>query len=124
MSEDFFRAQLETHLRRLDWRTGITKAALIDHLAADPPARNAISRALVDGPYFSPADVLSALPAGAWQEPPPPTPAPTDATQGGPALPEPLARIPSPVLFGAVGGAAMVGFVAGLIWLLRRLRQP
>ena len=126
MSEAFFRTRLETALRQLDWSTGIAKATLIEHLAADPPAQKAIARSLVDSVYFSPTDVLNSMPPGAWQEPaPPPSVAPpslSTASLSGPPLPESLRHVPPPVL-GAAGTAAVIGFVAGLAWLLRRLRK-
>jgi hypothetical protein len=137
MNEDFFRTRLETALRQLDWREGITKAVLIDRLTADPPAQKAMGRSLVDGVYFSPADVLNSLPPGAWAEPPPaPPPArerrvsPMSTRPVSPvapnvvrALPDPIQRAPAPVLAGAAGTVAVIGFVAALIWLLRRMRE-
>lgn len=127
MSEAFFRTRLETALRQLDWSTGIAKATLIEQLAADPPAQRAVARSLVDGVYFSPIDVLNSMPPGAWQEPAPPPadepPASSTAAVNGPSLPESLRHLPPPVL-GAAGSAVVIGFIAGLVWLLRRLRQP
>jgi hypothetical protein len=145
-NEDIFRTRLETALRQLDWREGIGKAALIEHLAADPPAQQAMRHALVDGVYFSPADVLNSLPPGAWEASGTPQPVPTasplpsvppapatpSATAAhptppaGPAgadLPAPLNQVPPPVLIGAAGTVAVLGFIAALVWVLRRLRE-
>ena len=130
-NEDFFRSRLETALHQLDWREGITKAAPIEHLAADPPAQRAMRQALVDGVYFSPADVLTSLPPGAWEmaEAPPstapaPSPPPAPATPStspvvpatGADLPAPLNQVSPPVLAGAAGTVAVIGFVAALVW--------
>ena len=126
MSEAFFRTRLETALRQLDWSTGIAKTTLIEHLAADPPAQKALARSLVDGVYFSPTDVLNSLPPGAWQEPAPlpanEQPASPTAPVSGFPLPESLRLVPPPVL-GTAGTAAVIGFIAGLVWLLRRFRK-
>ena len=125
MSEAFFRTRLETALRQLDWSAGIAKATLIEHLAADPPAQKALARSLVEGVYFSPADVLNAMPSGAWQAPPPAKepPGPSVPTSGS-TLPGPLRDLPPSIRTGAIGAVAVVGVIAGLGWLLRRLRRP
>lgn len=128
MSEDVLRTQLEAQLGQLDWRSGIEKAAIVERLASNPPAQRALSRGLADGIYFSPADVMTALPAGAWQDPPPSPPSPEPpavprTVAGLPVTPEPLNHIPPQVAAGVVGGAALVGVAAGLGWLLRRRQQ-
>ncbi len=124
MSEDVLRTQLETQLRQLDWRSGIDKAALVERLPANPPAQKAITRSLIDGIYFSPADVMTSLPSGAWQEPPPPpspdSPGCTNSVAGISGAAEQLTHIPPQVAAGVVGGAALVGVAAGIGWLLRR----
>jgi hypothetical protein len=137
-NEDIFRARLETALRQLDWREGIGKTALIEHLAADPPAQQAMRHALVDGVYFSPADVLNSLPPGAWEASGAPPPAPSVSSESpatatppaspiaapaGADLPAPLNQVSPPVLMGAAGTVAVIGFIAALVWLLRRLRE-
>lgn len=125
MSEDVLRTQLETQLGQLDWRSGIDKAAIVERLATNPPAQKALTRGLIDGIYFSPADVMTSLPPGAWQEPPPPSPSPgsSNTVAGISGAAEQLTHIPPQVAAGVVGGAALVGVAAGLGWLLRRRQQ-
>lgn len=134
MRDDLLQSNLESQLGRLDWRFGIKKTALVQHLAANPPAQQALSRGLIDGLYFSPADVLTSLSPGAWREPPPASPTPgapgTSGSPGGPetsnsvagigGTAEPLTHISPQVAAGVVGGAALVGVAAGVGWLLRR----
>jgi hypothetical protein len=125
MSEDVLRTQLETQLGQLDWRFGVNKASLVERLATNPPAQKALTRSLVDGIYFSPADVLTSLPPGAWQDPPPPptspdSPGASNSVAGISGAVEQLTHIPPQVAAGALGGAALVGVAAGVGWLLRR----
>ncbi len=124
MSEDVLRTQLESQLGQLSWRSGIDKATIVERLATNPPAQKALSRGLVDGVYFSPADVLTSLPPGAWQEPPPPPspdgPGSSSTVAGLSGATEQLSQIPPQVAAGVLGGAALVGVAAGVGWLLRR----
>ena len=66
MDEDDRRSRLESVLGELDWHHGQRKAALVNRLASDEPLRHVVALHLVDGIYFSPRDVLAALPERAW----------------------------------------------------------
>ena len=59
---------LGERLRELDWSRGLTPTALVDRLPSDDPLRRVVGRHLPDATYFSPQDVLSALPQHAWAE--------------------------------------------------------
>lgn len=52
----------------LDWSRGLTKAALMERLPPDDPVTRLVARHLDEGPYFSPRDVLGALPPAARAE--------------------------------------------------------
>jgi hypothetical protein len=143
MNEDLLRQQLETALQQLDWSAGIPRTSLLTHLRNDPASWEVISRALADGIYFSPADVLTALPANAWQ-PPPPGAARAEADERAPASTIPFGRfgrrpdgedgspgsapgVPDPLAEKTAAAAAVgVGLLAlaGVaLWVGRRLSQ-
>jgi hypothetical protein len=63
------RELLHGYLSELDWSDGVTKDALLLHLAGrDDALRTMINQYVVDGVYQTRGEILNVIPAQAWQD--------------------------------------------------------